>query len=41
MLGLVENDFLAKGSWTGGEKPYVAEIHARWMIKSVLQTLNL
>jgi hypothetical protein len=41
MLGLVENDFLAKGSWTGGEKSSVAETHASWMIKFVLQTLNV
>ena len=40
MLDLVENDFLGKGAWIGGEKCSIADIHASWMIKFALQTLD-
>ena len=41
MLDTVETNFLAKGPWIGGEKCSIADIHASWMIKFVLQTLDL
>ncbi|OCT49219.1 glutathione S-transferase [Cladophialophora carrionii] len=40
-LDLVEKDFLAQGPWIGGEKCSIADIHASWMIKFVLQTLDV
>ncbi|KAJ9500577.1 hypothetical protein H2202_003793 [Exophiala xenobiotica] len=41
MLDIVENDFLAQGPWIGGNKCGVADINASWMIKMVLQTLEV
>ena len=41
MLDFVEHDFLAKGAWIGGDKCSVADIHASWMIKFALQTLDV
>ena len=41
LLDSVENDFLANGSWIGGEKCSLADLHASWMIKWVLQTMEV
>ncbi|EXJ67408.1 uncharacterized protein A1O5_09421 [Cladophialophora psammophila CBS 110553] len=41
MLDGVENDFLTLGSWIGGDTCSIADIHAGWMIKMVLQTLDV
>ncbi|KIY03549.1 uncharacterized protein Z520_00240 [Fonsecaea multimorphosa CBS 102226] len=41
MLDDVENDFLANGPWIGGDKCSIADIHASWMIKMVLQTMDI
>jgi len=41
LLDLVETDFLASGPWIGGEKCSIADIHASWMIKFALQTLDI
>ena len=40
LLDLVENDFLVK-KWIGGDKCAIADIHASWMIKFALQTLEI
>jgi glutathione S-transferase len=41
LLDLVEDNFLGSGPWIGGEKCSIADIHASWMIKFTLQTLDV
>jgi hypothetical protein len=36
MLDFVENEFLSTGPWIGGENCAIADIHASWMIRSVM-----
>lgn len=40
-LDVVENDFLANSPWIGGTKCSIADLHASWMIKMVLQSLQV
>lgn len=41
LLDIVENDFLDQDPWIGGPKSSIADIHASWMIKMVLQTMEV
>ncbi|KAK5048354.1 hypothetical protein LTR84_006024 [Exophiala bonariae] len=41
MLDIVETDFITQGPWIGGSKCSIADIHASWMIKMVLQTMGV
>lgn len=41
ILDIVEKDFLTEGPWIGGPKCSIADIHASWMIKMVLQTMEV
>lgn len=41
MLDIVETDFIGQGPWIGGSQCSIADIHASWMIKMVLQTMGV
>lgn len=41
MLYIVETDFIIEGPWFGGPKCSIADIHASWTIKMVLQTMEI
>ena len=41
LLDMVETEFLANSQWIAGDRCGVADIHAMWIIKWALQTLDV
>ncbi|KAF7189102.1 hypothetical protein HII31_09524 [Pseudocercospora fuligena] len=41
LIETVENDFLAEGPWIAGQECGLADIHAMWMLKWAMKTLDM